>query len=302
MSVSLFPPWLKRRLLPAYNGGVHLARRAGEYVGAVRHGRFGRCDVCGRVGPWLYRRGVIPPKLEALWELSPRLAEALARKESSDCAWCGAKLRARRLARVVLETFPVGEPPCLTRSLAQWVCSPAARALRVAEINRIEGIHEAIGSLPLFAFSDFTPGAGPGEVVRGTRSEDLTRLTYPSGSFDLVLTSETLEHVPNLGRGLAEIGRVLVPGGWHIFTVPWLPGVERTYARAIARPDGTMEHHAVEICHPGGDVGYPVFTEFGADFPEILYRAGFDVDVRFGPPTEDDLGQVIVTRKRVEPS
>src|SRR5262249_40772071 len=81
------PGWLKRLLLPAWNGGHRLAWRAGEYLGAIRHGRFGRCDVCGRFGPWLYRRRVIPPKLEQLWGLTPRLAEALARKESMDCAW-----------------------------------------------------------------------------------------------------------------------------------------------------------------------------------------------------------------------
>ena len=297
-SNSRFPPWLRQRLLPIWNGGHRLAWCVGEYLGAIVHGRFGWCDVCGRAGPWLYRRRVVPHRLEERWGLSPRLAEALARKESNDCAWCGAKLRARRLARVVLDTFPVGSPPTPARSLAGWARHPDVQALRVAEINRIEGLHQALGRLPRLAFSDFSPGAGPGTIVAGVPSEDLTRLTYPSGSFDLVLTSETLEHVPDLGRGLAEIGRVLAPGGWHIFTVPWLPGVARTYARTVLRPDGSLKHHAVEIRHPGGDVGYPVFTEFGADLPELLHQAGFEVEVRFGPPTEVDLAQVIVTRKR----
>ena len=49
-------------------------------------------------------------------------------------------------------------------------------------------------------------------------------------SFDLVLTSETLEHVPDLAAASREIRRVLVPGGRHIFTIPLLPDVPRTFA------------------------------------------------------------------------
>src|SRR5687767_10364676 len=99
------PQWMKRGLLPFWNGGHRLAWRIGEYVDAIRHRRFEHCAVCGRFGPMLYRRWVVPPKLEAMWGLPPRLAEALARKESLDCGWCGAKLRARRLAEVIVERY-----------------------------------------------------------------------------------------------------------------------------------------------------------------------------------------------------
>ena len=67
-----------------------------------------------------------------------------------------------------------------------------------------------------------------------------------------------------------------------------------TFARSIVLPDGSIEDRAPRICHPGGDVGYPVFTEFGADLPDVLERAGFEVDVIFGPNRDDDLAQVYV--------
>src|SRR5262249_21410283 len=140
-------------------------------------------------------------------------------------------------------------------------------------------------------------GAAPGASVDGLRSEDLTRLTYPDAGFDMVLTSESLEHVPDLNAALREVRRVLVPGGRHIFTVPVLPHTERTFPRAVVRPDGTVEECATRIAHPGGDWGYPVFTEFGADLPDLLRRAGFEVDVRFGPTRDDDIAQVYVCRK-----
>jgi hypothetical protein len=295
------PPRWKSRLLPAWNGAHRLAWRLGEYADAVRRFRFERCSLCGRFGPMLYRRRVIPRRLEELWGLTPRLAEALARRESCDCARCGGKLRARRLGEVLLRTYPVGTPPRPAVSVADWVRHPEIQALRVAEINRIDGLHEAIGPLPRLMTSDFTPGADPGDVVEGVRSEDLTRLTYDDEGLDLVLTSESLEHVPDLAAALREIRRVLVPGGRHLFTLPRLPGVEETFARATIGEGGGIVHNGVPLCHPGGDTGYPVFTEFGADCLDLFRRAGFEADEVFGPVREDDLAQVYVCRKMSVP-
>jgi SAM-dependent methyltransferase len=289
------PAGLKRLLLPLWNGGHHVAWRIGAYVDAIRARRFERCSVCGRFAPILYRRWVIPAKLEEVWGLSPRLADALARKESNECGFCGAKLRARRIATVLLATSPIGTPPL--QSVAAWVRHPAARVLRVAELNQIDGLHHQLQKLPNFAYSEYVEGAEPGAIVQGVRHEDLSRLTYADVSFDLILSSETLEHVPDLQRALREIHRVLAPGGWHLFTVPILPGVPKTFSRTILHPDGSREHLAPPICHPGGDVGYPVFTELGADFADIVRSLGFEVATHYGPPTEDDLAQVFACRK-----
>ncbi len=219
----------------------------------------------------------------------------MARKESLDCSRCGAKLRARRLASVLLTLDPATPAP---RSLRDWVGMAETRTLRVAEINRIDGIHEILSELPLLQSSDFVENAPPGSFRDGIRSEDLTALSYEAASFDLVLTSESLEHVPDLARALAEIHRVLAPGGRHVFTIPLLPGVPATFSRAKLDPEGAIVDLAPAIFHPGGDVGYRVFTEFGADAVDIFQAAGFEVETRFGPVTEDDVAQVYVTRKR----
>jgi len=259
--------------------------------------QVGRCEVCGRVGLMIYRRRVIPPELARRWGLSERVARAVARKESMECSRCGAKLRGRRLAQVLLDLFPVGLPAKRAGSVADWVKSLEANRLQIAEINRVEGLHDALLGLARFEPSDFLEGAEPGAIVGGVRHEDLTRLTYADASFDLVITSETLEHVPDLAAALGEIRRVLAPGGRHVFTVPILPGVPTTFARASLGDDGTKVDLAPPIFHPGGDVGYPAFAEFGADFPEIVRAAGFEVEVEFGPTTEDDVAQIYVARK-----
>jgi len=57
-------------------------------------------------------------------------------------------------------------------------------------------------------------------VLRG----DATRLPFVDGGFDAVITSEVLEHVPDDVGALAEMTRVLRPGGVFAATVPsWLP-------------------------------------------------------------------------------
>jgi SAM-dependent methyltransferase len=291
------PRWLKSCLVPVWNRAHPILRLTKEYVNALGHGRFERCTACGRFGPMLYRPAIVPRRLVELWGLSPELTEAVARRESCNCAWCGAKLRARRISSVLLEIYRVDRSSRAVRSVAEWVREPEIRRLRVAEINQIEGLHSVLARLPELAYSEFRDGVEPGGLVGGVRSEDLTRLTYPDESFDLVLTSETLEHVPDLDAALGELHRILVPGGRHIFTVPILPDVPETFARAKLAPDGTIVPRVPLIRHPGGDVGYPVFTEFGADWPDRLRRAGFETSISVGSSAQDVLAQVFVCRK-----
>ena len=54
------------------------------------------------------------------------------------------------------------------------------------------------------------------EVVRG----DLLRLPFPDASVDRVMASEVLEHIPDDVTAMAEIFRVLKPGGRVAVTVP----------------------------------------------------------------------------------
>ncbi len=57
-------------------------------------------------------------------------------------------------------------------------------------------------------------------VVRG----DATNLPFGDSSFDCIITSEMLEHVPDDVRALGELSRVLRPGGVLAATVPsWFP-------------------------------------------------------------------------------
>jgi SAM-dependent methyltransferase len=60
------------------------------------------------------------------------------------------------------------------------------------------------------------PAGARYEVVRG----DLLHLPFPDASVDRVIASEVLEHIPDDAAALAEIARVLKPGGRVAVTVP----------------------------------------------------------------------------------
>ena len=289
---------LKPVLVPVWNSAHQAGWWLAEHGDALAHGRREFCNNCGCRSWMLLQKRAIPPRLIELWGLSPVQASALARKETLSCTRCGARLRSRRIAAELLKQFPAETASGPARSIAEWVQLPRAQALAVAEFNQIDGLHQPLLALPDLHYSEFFEGVQPGQPVQGIRCEDLTQLTYPAERFDLVLTSETLEHVQDLHQALREIHRVLRPGGLHIFTIPRLPGTVSTYARARLDLNGKIETVVRPLLHhPGGDVGYPVFTEFGADVREILQEAGFQAHEHFGPLTDSDFAQVWVTQK-----
>ena len=61
---------------------------------------------------------------------------------------------------------------------------------------------------------------GTCQATRG----DATRLPFLDGSFDRIIASEVLEHVDSDDQALAELARILRPGGVLAVTVPtWFP-------------------------------------------------------------------------------
>jgi ubiquinone/menaquinone biosynthesis C-methylase UbiE len=57
----------------------------------------------------------------------------------------------------------------------------------------------------------------PGHVLTGYPAVDIHSMPYLDATFDLVLHSDTLEHVASPIRALEECRRVLRPGGWPMF-------------------------------------------------------------------------------------
>jgi SAM-dependent methyltransferase len=89
------------------------------------------------------------------------------------------------------------------------------RMLRDLGYRRVTGLDF---SLDAIRYCEDT-GLGP------VRHGDVCALPFADGSFDLVLATDIIEHVDDDGRALAEIARVLAPGGAVLITVPTFPSL-----------------------------------------------------------------------------
>ena len=246
MGNSRIPAPLKRWRAPVWNVAHYHTGIAFDYLNSAARGRFAFCAVCGRYRVMLYRRRIILRRLVETWGLSPRLADALAQKRVALLlTLCGAKLRARRMAMALVALFPVGSPPAPVRRFPNGsrllIAVPCYASPRLTASTAYTSNCSSCPASPVPTFIRVPCPAG---LLMGFCSEDLAQLTYSDASFDLVLTSETLEHVPDLETALREIHRVLVPGGCHIFTIPQLPHVPTTFARAVVLADGSIEDRA----------------------------------------------------------
>ncbi|MGC5704160.1 glycosyltransferase [Pseudomonas sp. NFXW11] len=118
----------------------------------------------------------------------------------------------------------------------------------------------------------------PGTEVNGIRHEDVMNLSFKEGSFDLVLSFDVLEHVPDPDKAFVRIYSVLDQGGMFIFSVPFSSECKADLIRATLQDDGTIEHHLPPEYHgnpvdPEG--GALCFRYFGWDMLERLRGIGF---------------------------
>jgi len=140
------------------------------------------------------------------------------------------------------------------------------------------------------------------ERFKGVLRGDATTLPFADGSFDVVITSEVLEHIQDDVAAIAEMARVLKPGGHFAATVPaWLPEKVNWML--------SDEYHAPKS--PGGHVRIYSATELSAK----LRSAGLDVQGRHRAhalhspywwlkcavgPTDDDHPAVVKYREFLE--
>ena len=95
------------------------------------------------------------------------------------------------------------------------------RGAHVVALDRSEqDLREVQGMFGAMVLAGEVPGGGSAQAVRG----DAYRLPFEDASFDRVIAAEVLEHLPADTDAMAELTRVLRPGGLIAVTVPrWLP-------------------------------------------------------------------------------
>lgn len=213
------------------------------------------CAVCG--GSDYRHQQVLWEGLISDWQLSAEEAAYINQQQGTQCSNCGSNLRSIALARALCDGF--GHPGLLDALIAQ---QPSQRLL---EVNEAGTLHPRLGKFPGHVFATYP-------------EYDLMDLALADESFDFIVHSDTLEHVPDPLRALAEIRRVLRPGGRTIFTVPIV------IARMTRSREGLRHSYHGDPTVAAADL--LVRTEFGADAWAMVLQAGFSQCefVAFGYP------------------
>jgi len=203
------------------------------------------CPVCG--GADFAQLEVLWPALIDAWELSEVETNYVNRQQGFHCKSCGNNLRAMGIGQAILNCYEADGPLSdVPKSIDK---------LDVLEINRAGSLTSTLALLQkhrLIEFPEF----------------DMQKLDIPTESYDLVLHSDTLEHVEDPVLALSECRRILKVGGRCIYSVPII--VDRLNR---SRAGLSKSFHG----QSGIDADdQQVWTEFGADAWKTVIKAGFE--------------------------
>jgi SAM-dependent methyltransferase len=243
----------------------------------------GRCNICGKAS-WF------------------ACADKTIYRGSLVCGVCLSISRYRSIARGLLRA--IRELTGLdAASLAELEGQSSARRLRVYDTqvpfrvsNSAYPIPDCLARLPWIdlEISRYQSGHAPGTRLDARTSvQNLEALTFPDASFDIVITSDVMEHVRLHDRAHREIARVVKPGGIYLFTVPHFRHRRETFSRVqIVDPDDPStdvylydkEYHGDQNADDGLALSYRLY---GTDLDEQLDALGFDVEY-----TKQDMPQL----------
>lgn len=134
------------------------------------------------------------------------------RRANAKCPGCGARERDRFAALFLRRRTDLRARPERASPKAHPEPPGRIRVLHVAPEPAVEHILREWPGVEYLS-ADLRPG-------RAMVALDVTRIDRPDGSFDAIWCSHVLEHVPDDRAAMAELHRVLAPGGWAVIGVP----------------------------------------------------------------------------------
>ena len=167
------------------------------------------------------------------------------------CPLCHANTRARLVWWHLVSQARILERPARVLHLAPELC-----------------IYRRLRAAPNVTYHAADRDAGRYRWASGLCAADATALPYADARFDLVIANHILEHIEDDWAALAEIRRVLCPGGSAILQVPVAQRLAVTREDPSIRDDEEREDAFGQWDH---------VRLYGLDYPQRLEKAGFDV-------------------------
>lgn len=221
------------------------------------------CNICGLAGAFHDFAPILTRALST--EAGPDDLEVLTNiRERIQCAGCGAISRDRCL--ILALGALLGRPP----PLRDWEPSPD---LRIFEGTAYRGhpplLQEKFDYFP----PAFDPAALEQARIDGRRAADLQAMPYPDDFFDVVMSSDVLEHVRSHVAALSEIHRTLRPGGVLVLQAPYVHAWSES--RVLVHPHGEADVYLYPPQYHAEDT--LVYRVYGRDLLTQLAQAGFCV-------------------------
>jgi SAM-dependent methyltransferase len=195
-------------------------------------------------------------------------------RETLSCKSCGSTNRQRAVAHALISVLH-RQFACEGSALAGLACR-AGKKVEIWDTDAFDPIGDRVGSVANVTRSKYLPQLPFGvETEPGVYNIDLQRANFPSNRFDIILTSDVMEHVRDDRSAHAEIFRCLRPGGAYLFTVPYIEDRARTLHLVDT---SSAENVFLEPPHYHGD---PIsgkilaYRIYGRDLIERLEAAGF---------------------------
>jgi len=141
---------------------------------------------------------------------------------------------------------------------------------------------------PIYSyFADRFPGTVGSEFLgdhlplgsvdeNGVRNETLCALSFPDRTFDILISLDVLEHIPEYELAFGECARVLRDGGRMMWSVPFIPSSRCNIVRAKIE-NGQIVHILPPEYHgdPLSSDGVLCFQHFGWEMLGQMRNAGF---------------------------
>lgn len=223
----------------------------------------GYCEVCGVETQFrldfLYSDGVTPNFRERLV-----------------CPKCSLSNRQRYTVSNVLKEYQPGKKIYMYEQI-----TPVFRT-----------IESHIGASNIVGSEYISYGLMSGTKVNGILHEDAEDLSFPSESFDVIVSCDVFEHVNDYKKCFAEAVRVLKPDGKMYLTVPFNPNQENNHRRAeIVKGKLLQYDEPVYHGNPMSEEGSLVFWDYGWDMLDDLKISGFS-DVYMRPYYSEKCGYI----------
>jgi SAM-dependent methyltransferase len=206
-------------------------------------------------------------------------------RESLYCNSCGSTARNRMLASGILQV--ASAPPF--QSIAALANAPAGP--EILDTDCYSPIFQLLRKANFYRSSVYIPQKKFGSnMFDRVTNVDLQDIPFESECFDIILTSDVMEHVRRDDLAHREIHRCLKPSGYYVFTVPYVPGWSNNQIRVDS--SGAEDVYLMQKEYHGDPVtgnGVLVYRIYGNEFIEQLTNMGFEVHFDNEPRTDQGM-------------